>query len=141
MRQPTAALGWFGISVRRFALSALRTASHAGRITRVRRHKHNEDRDSANGTYASPDFSSTLANLDSSIEALELQLASLRAALDCNDQQVTASLTNADHHAATLRDLIRAQRPDAHWMNRGDLDQLIDGMREEMASEVPAMAS
>lgn len=137
MRQPTAALGRFGISVRRFALSALKTASKASSVKRGRRPKHTED--SVKGTYMSPDFSSALANLDSSIEALESQLNCLRAALDFNDQKVSTDLAKADQQAAMLRALIRSRKPDADWMDRGDLDQLIDGMREATASEAPAM--
>ena len=141
MRQSAAALGRFGISVRRFAMSALRTASHARSISRIRRRKHEEDRGSAEGTYMSPDFSSALANLDSSIEALQAQLDALRAALDFNDQKVTTGLANADRHAAIVRDLIRSRQPDANWMDRGDLDQLIDEIREAPSEAAAVMAN
>ena len=90
----------------------------------------------------SSDFSSALANLDSSIEALQSQLDCLRAALDFNDQQVSTSLANADHHAAMLRDMVRAKRPDADWMDRGGLDQLIDGIGDPRPTEPqPAVAN
>lgn len=141
MRQPAAALGRFGVSVRRLALSALRTASKPGSLNRTRRPHHDEGSNSVNGTYDSSDFSSALANLDSSIEALQSQLDCLRAALDFNDKQVTASLAKADRHAAMLRDLIRAKRPDADWMDRGGLDQLIDGMEDATAEAQPVAAN
>lgn len=135
MRQPAAALGRFGISVRRFALSALKTASSAGSLNRIRRTPHNEYRESVKKTDMSSDFSSALANLDISIEALQAQLDCLRAALEVNDETLSNSLANADHHAARLRDLIRARQPGVDWMDRRDLDQLINGMADAKLAE------
>lgn len=141
MRQPAAALGRFGISVRRFALSALKTASSAGSVNRIRRRQHHEDHEPVKGTPMSSDFSSALANLDSSLEALQAQLDSLRAGLEVNDAQVSSSLTAAGRHAAMLRDLILARQPGADWMTRGDLDQLINGMADPTQAEPQTTAA
>ncbi len=78
-------------------------------------------------------FSSALANLDDSLHRLHSQLDCLGAALDVDDDRLSHSLRDARHHAATLRDLIRAERPDAGWMDRRTLNQLLQDL--EIAAE------
>ena len=68
-------------------------------------------------------FSFALTKLDGSLRTIQSQLDCLRAALEVNDDQLSPSLTDARQHAATLRDLIRMERPDANWIEA--LDQLI----------------
>jgi len=70
-------------------------------------------------------FSSALIKLDGSLQAIQSQLDSLRAGLEIDDAQLSQSLMEARQHAATLRDLIRADRPDATWNDRNTLDQLV----------------
>ncbi|HUI83024.1 MAG TPA: BON domain-containing protein [Candidatus Binatia bacterium] len=73
----------------------------------------------------SSSFSSALANLDGSIDAIQFQVDCLRAALEVDDDQLGPSLTDARYHAAMIRDLVHAERPDAKWMDRRALEQLI----------------
>jgi len=70
-------------------------------------------------------FSPALTKLDGSLQTIQSQLDCLRAGLEVNADQLSHSLTDARQHAATLRDLIRAERPDARWIDRRALDQLI----------------
>lgn len=70
-------------------------------------------------------FSSALAKLDSSLEAVQLQVDCLRAGLEVNDDQLRQSLTDARQQAAALREMIRAERPDATWVDRKALEQLL----------------
>src|SRR5580698_5776897 len=73
---------------------------------------------------ASP-ISSALAKLDGSLQALQVQVDSLRAGLEINDSQLNYSLADTSQNAAMVRDLIRAERPDAAWGDRGSLERLI----------------
>jgi hypothetical protein len=70
-------------------------------------------------------FSSELAKLDGSLQSIQYQLDSLRAALEVNDDQLSTSVTEARQHATILRNLIRTERPDANWADRESLNQLI----------------
>ncbi|HLI63786.1 MAG TPA: hypothetical protein VKV05_10325 [Terriglobales bacterium] len=70
-------------------------------------------------------FSLVLAKLDSSLQAVQLQVDCLRAGLEVNDDQLRQGLTDARHQAAILRDMIRAERPDANWVDRKALEQLL----------------
>ena len=70
-------------------------------------------------------FSSALTELDGSLQTVQSQLDCLRAALEVDDDQLSRSLTNARQHAAMVRDLIHAERPDADWKDRRGLDQMI----------------
>src|ERR1017187_7952734 len=74
----------------------------------------------------SSQYSSTLTKLDGVLHSIHAQLDCLEAALEVNDEQLNHSLTEACQHAAMLRDLIRAERPDANWADRRALDQLIN---------------
>jgi len=78
-------------------------------------------------------FSPALTKLDGSLQTIQSQLDCLRAGLEVNADQLSHSLTDARQHAATLRDLIRAERPDASWIDRMALDQLIHEL--EIAAE------
>ncbi len=82
---------------------------------------------------ASP-VSSTLTQLDDSVRAWQSQLDRLQAALEVDDEQLRRSLAKACQQAATLCDLVRAERPDAQWRDRKDLDQLIQDL-EHAAEE------
>ena len=70
-------------------------------------------------------FWSAVARLDGSIQTIQSQLDWLRAGLEIDHDQLRQSLGEARHHAATVRDLVRAERPDASWSDRGSLDMLI----------------
>ena len=70
-------------------------------------------------------FSSALAKLDDSLRSVRSQLESMRSALEFNEDQLTRSLADAVRQAETLRGLIRAERPDANWRDRENLDQLL----------------
>jgi len=86
-------------------------------------------------------FSSALAKLDDCLRNVRSQLDSMRAALEVNDEQFNRSLADAVHQAGVLRDLIRAERPDANWMDRDTLDQFILAVGDKPASEAsPASA-
>lgn len=73
----------------------------------------------------SAEFSSPLAKLDESLRIIRTQIDRLRAGLEINEDQFNRSLAAAAQQAAILRGLIRVERPDANWMDREDLDQLI----------------
>jgi len=81
---------------------------------------------------ASP-FSSVLAKLDLSMQAIHAQLQDLGAALEINDDQLGYSLRDGRAHAGMLRDLIRAERPGARWTDKGSLIALIHEL--EVAAE------
>jgi hypothetical protein len=70
-------------------------------------------------------FASALTKLDGSLLAIQSHLDMLQAGLDVNDGQLNQSMSDARHHAASLRDLIRAERPDAKWTDRKSLEHLI----------------
>jgi hypothetical protein len=70
-------------------------------------------------------FSSALTQLDANLQTIQSQLDGLRAGLDVDDNQLGRSLRDARQHAAIVRDLIRAERPDANWTDRRALDRLI----------------
>jgi hypothetical protein len=78
-------------------------------------------------------FSAALANLDDSLQSVHHELASLGAALDLDYEALSQGLTDARYHAATLRDLVRAERPGATWTTRQALDLLIQEV--EIASK------
>jgi len=83
---------------------------------------------------ASP-FSSALAKLDGSLQAVHSQIDSLGAALEVNDDRLLHSLTDARRNAARLRDLVRAERPDARWESRTALGQLVHELEVEIAAK------
>ncbi len=68
---------------------------------------------------------SALEKLDASVQSIQSQVEWLRAALEIDETQLSHSLTEARHNVAMLRDLIRAERPDASWSDRADLEMLI----------------
>ena len=70
-------------------------------------------------------FSLLLAKLDASVQTFQAQLEGLRAGLEVNEGQVRQALKEANSHAMALRDLLRAELPDAQWKDRQDLDRLI----------------
>ncbi len=70
-------------------------------------------------------ISSALAKLDGSLQTVQSQVDSLRAGLEVNDSQLSYSLADARQNAAVVRDLIRAERSDASWDDRGALEYLI----------------
>lgn len=73
---------------------------------------------------ASP-FWSALGRLDTSVKTIQSQVDRLRAALEVDDAELSRGLTEAHRDAALLRDLIFAERADAHWTDRAELDLLI----------------
>jgi len=70
-------------------------------------------------------FSSALAELDASLQSIQFQVDCLRAGLDVSDDQLSRSLATVCQHAATVRELVRAERPDVSWRDRAALDLLI----------------
>jgi TonB family protein len=70
-------------------------------------------------------ISSALAKLDGSLQAVQSQIESLRAGLEVNDSQLSYGLADARQNAVIVRDLIRAERSDASWNDRGTLEHLI----------------
>jgi hypothetical protein len=70
-------------------------------------------------------FSHALRKLDDSLQNIQARLDCLGAALEADEDQLNHSLTCAGQHGAILRDLIRAERPDANWSDRRSLEQLI----------------
>lgn len=73
----------------------------------------------------SAEFSSALANLDESLRSIRAQVERMRAALEMNEDQFNRSVSEAAHQAEILRGLIRVERPDANWIDREALDELI----------------
>ena len=63
-------------------------------------------------------FRSALAKLDDSVQNLEQQLDYVRGGLDVADDQLWQALDDANQSSAALRDLIRAESPDADWNDR-----------------------
>ena len=70
-------------------------------------------------------ISSALAKLDGSLQAVQSQVDTLRAGLEVNDSELSYSLVDARQNAMIVRDLIRAERSDASWGDRGSLEFLI----------------
>ena len=70
-------------------------------------------------------FSSALARLDESLQNIRSQLDQLGAALEVNSEQLNNMLADAWVHGEALRDLIRAERPDAKWADRESLGQVV----------------
>jgi hypothetical protein len=87
----------------------------------------------------SAEVSSALAKLDASLRIVRAQLERMRAALDVNEDQFLQSLADAAHQAEILRGLIRVERPDANWVDREDLDQLIHAVGSGSPSEAPTL--
>lgn len=73
-------------------------------------------------------FSSALAKLDDSLQGIRLQVEQLGAGMEVNSQQLDDLLAEARHHGATLRDLITADYPDAKWVDRESLGQLVEDL-------------
>ena len=80
-------------------------------------------------------FRSALAKLDDSVQNLEHQLGCLRGGLDVGDDQLWQALNDSHQSAAALREMVRAERPDADWSDRATLEILIQHL------ESPAMWS
>lgn len=70
-------------------------------------------------------FWSALGKLDGSVHTIQSQVDCMRAALEIDDAKLSQSLMQARREGALLRDLIRAERPDAKWNDRTELDMLI----------------
>ena len=73
----------------------------------------------------SSQFGSVLTDLDGSLQIIRSQLDRLQAALEVDDNKLRITLTEANQQVVKLRELIRAERPDADWTDRGGLDQLV----------------
>jgi hypothetical protein len=70
-------------------------------------------------------FWSALGKLDGSVHTIQSQVDCMRAALEIDDAKLSQSLMQARREGALLRDLIRAERPEAKWNDRTELDMLI----------------
>ena len=86
-------------------------------------------------------FSSALAKLDESLRSVRSQLDCMRAALDVNEDQLTRSLADAARQAEILRGLIRAERPDANWHDRENLDELLHAVADGSSGEAQRAAT
>lgn len=73
-------------------------------------------------------FSSALTRLDDSLQSIRNQLDQLGAALEVNSEQLNNLLADAWVHGEALRDLIRAERPDAKWVDRESLGQVVQDL-------------
>ena len=73
-------------------------------------------------------FSSALTRLDESLQSIRSQLDQLGAALEVNSEQLNNQLADAWVHGEALRDLIRAERPDAKWVDRESLGQVVQNL-------------
>lgn len=76
-------------------------------------------------------FRSALAKLDDSVQNLEQQLAHLHGSLEVADDQLWQALDGAHQSSAALRNLIRAEHPDASWTDRRSLELLIQQLEWE----------
>ena len=70
-------------------------------------------------------FWSALGKLDGSVHAIQSQIDCLRAALEIDEAKLSQSFMQARRDGALLRDLIRAEKADAKWNDRTELDMLI----------------
>jgi len=79
-------------------------------------------------------LSSTVEKLDGSLQTIYSEIDCLGASLEINNDRLLHSLADARHHAAMLRDLIRAERPQAQWTDRKGLGELIHELEMEIAA-------
>jgi len=86
-------------------------------------------------------FSSALAKLDDSLRTVRSQLDCMRSALEVNEDQLNSSLADAVRQAEILRGLIRAERPDANWRDRENLDQLIHAVADSSSSDAHPLSA
>ena len=86
-------------------------------------------------------FSSALAKLDESLRSVRSQLDGMRSALEVNEDQLTRSLAEAVRQAEILRGMIRAERPDANWRDRENLDQLLHAVADHSSSDAHPVAA
>lgn len=70
-------------------------------------------------------FWSALGKLDSSVHTIQSQIDCLRAALEIDEAKLSQNLMQARRDGALVRDLIRAERADAKWNDRPELEMLI----------------
>lgn len=70
-------------------------------------------------------LNSILANLDGSIQAAEIQIERLHAALLVDESQLAQVLTDACNQSDLLRERVESERPDANWNNRSGLENLL----------------
>ena len=68
---------------------------------------------------------SVLTVLDGGLKTIRSQLDRLQAGLEVDEDKLRTSLTEANQQVAKLRDLIRTERPDGDWTDRGALEQLL----------------
>jgi hypothetical protein len=70
-------------------------------------------------------FSSALAELDKSLQTVQIEIERLRGGLDPNEDLLHRSLATAYHYATMLGDLISAQRSNSNETDHQALDRLI----------------
>ncbi len=70
-----------------------------------------------------------LADLDTSLQAVESQLDRLGAGLPVLEERLAQTFQEACQHARALSGLIQAERPDAQWTDRAALEQLIEELK------------
>ena len=80
------------------------------------------------GTGMPSPFSSALARLDDSLQSIRSQLDQLGAAMEVNNEQLNNLVADAWLHGESLRDLIRAERPDAKWVDRQSLGNVVQDL-------------
>lgn len=79
-------------------------------------------------------LSSALAKLDDSVRVLEQHLDTLALGRDVSKDQFVQNVSEARQNAEAVRDLIAAERPDADWVDRPALENVI----REMAAAAEA---
>ncbi|HSY11210.1 MAG TPA: BON domain-containing protein [Verrucomicrobiae bacterium] len=74
---------------------------------------------------------SALTQLDRSLQDVQVQVDWLRAGLEVGDDDLQNSLADAYQKAIAVRDLVRAERPNASWSDRPALEQLMQDLERE----------
>jgi hypothetical protein len=70
-------------------------------------------------------FASALTKLDDSLETLDSLVARLEAGLPVDEEQLAGMLRQACQESAALREIVCAEKPEADWSDRDQLQQLI----------------
>lgn len=83
------------------------------------------------GKHMSSRLFSALEQLDQSLQDVQVQVDWLHAGLEVGDDDLQASLADAHQKAVAIRDLVRAERPNANWSDRTALERLLHDLERE----------
>lgn len=97
----------------------------------------------------SSSLASALARLDDCVQTIQSQVDRLHSGLDFDDAQLRQIFAQAQQHAASVRELVGSECPDARWRNRQALNRLIieaqaaaqERERQERCAKLSALAS